>query len=423
MNSRLSGFLVTLAVALSPACGGPRDAGGPPGSLPTKAVSLRALQAALSTCAADATCRPAMFQLAGLTVLRGIVAGATSDDWILLGDEAPGAPPLLTEDLVVALRNAWLRYAVREGNALLYSNPGCSIDPSPEVVSQLGKVARQIQSELGRGAGTERFDSWHAACRTAQQVRVLGLPFDTHFAKVMVDADYYMKRLTDGSASTGIDGFVSLADRTLERVKDDVVRKRGAAEQTSWFNRFEFVPGETQYSQDEGIVLIDSCPVSLVTEGQYLSRHGTIAGTGTAEPLALAFAGEFTARYGEIAKEKAVYQELEGLFRAVAIAKLLKLKEAGGLDYFLDSFRVRRTEVPVTLVGVSAVKEFRHRRELANGYEDVQLCLPSCGGVGIDIDVADTQLKPSPLRQVRDAVLKARPSTKVIAWEFSARRK
>ena len=46
-------------------------------------------------------------------------------------------PPLYFEDLVIALRNAWLRYARLEGNTRIYEDPGCSIDPEPAVLRKL----------------------------------------------------------------------------------------------------------------------------------------------------------------------------------------------------------------------------------------------------------------------------------------------
>ena len=47
----------------------------------------------------------------------------------------------------------------------------------------------------------------------------MGVPFDTHFAKVMVNADYYMKRLVNGSVDLNVAGFRSLMSMSVDAGK------------------------------------------------------------------------------------------------------------------------------------------------------------------------------------------------------------
>jgi hypothetical protein len=192
---------------------------------------------------------------------------------------------------------------------------------------------------------------------------------------------------------------------------------------STMMNRFWFHPGANNYSYDEGIVRIDECRVILLTEAEHLTRSNQITASGRIDPLAEKFCEQFSSRYGEIAEAEPIYYELEGLFRFVALARIMKhmqVREAVDLDYLIDGFQVPRTRVPDTLAGISHVKEFEHRRELQNGYEIFQLWLPSCGGVSISITMEEAELsRDSHLGAVREKLLSARPSSDALVWEVS----
>lgn len=362
-------------------------------------------------------CPAELLHLGGLTRLEGIVKGDDDTDWILIGQKEAGRPPLWTEDLVVALRNTWLQYAQRQGNTLYYANPGCSIDPAPEVFEALQHVSIQGNESTGIAL-------WRTACARPQAVRVLGIPFDTHFAAVMVRADYLAKNLVDGSAS--VPGLISLSDRTLNVLQKELEEGRPSSQPSSLLNRFEFVPGETAFLGDNDTSLIQACPVVLMTEEEYLTSTGNIAGTGRADPLAKEFAAEFTSGYSKIAAAHTIYMELEGLFRTVALARLLKLHTEGqGLEYLLDGYRVLETEVKRSLPGISNIKTYNYRRDHSDGWEEIHFWLPSCGGVDIDIEVKPEHRKPvsgGQLTAIRDALRGDRPSRDVLDWSYDARR-
>ena len=73
--------------------------------------------------------------------------------------------------------------------------------------------------------------------------------------------------------------------------------------------------------------------------------------------------------------------------------------------------------------GLSHVKGFEHRRDFPGGYQIAQLSLPSCGGVSIDIRISKANFvrdKTGRLFELRQAVLKARPSSDALYWDFPA---
>ena len=398
-------------------------------SQPSKshAISLKVLQERVKRCVAKRKCPENILELCGLKKICGFVIDEKNRDLILVGKvDTTSFPPLYLEDFVIALRNAWWKYAPLRGNTYYYSAPGCSIDPNPKTIQRLQQVGRGILSGSGEMQNTLR--KWHTICGEHQKVRVLGIPFDSRFAKITVDADYYMKRLVNGSVSLAIDGFESLTDMTLNNAKEDVIQNRPISIPLSCLNRFWFFPGENLYVEDKGVVLIKKCQVKLLTEEEFLTKRGEVAGTGQANLLAQRFSENFTRKYSQIAKKRQIYAELEGLFRFVALAKVMKFQdaplEAGvNLDYLLDRYPIRRTHVRRTLPGLSHVKGFEHRRDFPGGYQIAQLSLPSCGGVAIDVRISEKNFvrdKTGWLLELRQAVLKARPSSDVLYWNFPA---
>lgn len=379
-----------------------------------RALSLKVLQERLRICVRSGKCSNDLLKLCGLTKIEGYVLDDASNDLILFGQADPRLPSLYTEDFVIALRNACLKYSELRGNTYYYSNPGCSIDPDPNVMRQLENLAKKIPSNSSSGEITKKMEQWGRICEKPQTVRVFGIPFTTHFAKIMVDADYYMKRLVDGSVSLEIDGFTSLVDMTLNKAKKDILDNQPISIPASSMNRFWFYPGGNEYKYGRGIVRIDKCPVILLTEAQYLSKNNKILGKGKSNALAQQFAEDFSILYSKIAREKPIYSELEGLFRLVALAKIIKykgLKKKVDLNYLLNQFQVSQIKINPSLPGIPNVNNFE------------QLWIPSCGGVGIEIEVRAKKFvkeqKDGLAAKLREVILKLRPSLKALFWDYS----
>lgn len=349
-----------------------------------RAVSLKVLQSLM----AKGTCPQEARQLCGMTRITGYVADKKAGDLILIGESEPDQPPLHLDDFVVALRNATLQYAELKGRTYYYSSPGCSIDPDPKVIRQL----QQVGDSLGSAANPEEtqrvLDEWDRVGKQPQTVRVLGVPFDTRFAKVMVDADYYMKRLVNGSVTLDIPGFTSVTDMSMEIARADLRAGRQSSARRS-MNRFWFCPGQNTYREEDGVVLLDACQVKLLTEQEFLSTGGQIRGTGGVDSLAKRFADGFTANYQKIAEQRPIYKELEGLFRLASLAKLITDKraatEAGAkLDYVKGQYKVAKTPVVRTVPGLTNCKGFTEERRYEGGIATSYMYFPSCGGVSMD---------------------------------------
>ena len=180
---------------------------------PLRKISLVRLEAAVRQAQANGQ-QPddAMLYLAGLQrvqyvfyfprehdiVIAGPAEGFASDSSGRVCGMATGRPTLRLDDLVVALR-------AFPSNMPPAPLVGCTIDPTPEAMSQLQafqKTVPRVVPENSRAETGQRIaDGLRTALGTAP-IRVFGISPQTHCAGVMVEADYRMKLIGIGIGTT-----------------------------------------------------------------------------------------------------------------------------------------------------------------------------------------------------------------------------
>ena len=123
----------------------------------------------------------------------GSVVGATS-----------GRPVLTLDDLMVALRVA------ESSNR---SGISCSIDPTPEGLQRMQQLRRHsVQQQGPQVAGRQMEEAVGP-----QTITVTGVPATSHFARVIVAADFRMKRLAMDFEPAPVDGMPSFLDMVKSR--------------------------------------------------------------------------------------------------------------------------------------------------------------------------------------------------------------
>ena len=389
-----------------------------------RAISLRVLQEQLKACQAVRRCSQDLVHLAGITRIVGYLVDEGNNDVVLIGQINKASPPLYVEDFVVALRNIWRKYMTQIDDTVYYLAPGCSIDPNQKVLGMLQNIGDEAQSTTDDAERERAIEEWIKTCRLPQKVRVLGIPFDTRFAWVMVKADYDMKKLVDGSDPLDIVGFESLQKVSFDEAKKAALAGRISSIPLSSMQRFWFYSGESRYVESEGTILLKQVEVRLLTEEQHLNRRGSIIRRGGTDPLAEQFTENFTKHYAKVTKQRPIYQDLENLYRIIALVKIMKHRSAltqAGLDlsYLLNEFRVPEKHVDPQLAGHPNVLKFDKRVRTSRGYSDIHLKLPSCGGVGIDPKITPENFVPDEtgrLAELTDTVLTARPATDSLFW-------
>ena len=383
-----------------------------------RAVSLKILQQQLQEYGTPNEWPQLLETLCGLKRIDGYIMDKSNNDVILFGQTDLDLPPLHLEDLIVAMRNAWMKYLVLEDGKHYYESPGCSIDPDPIVFKSLDKVADDLDIRQDTVFGLER---WHEVCENPQLVRVMGVPFNSRFAAIMVESDYFMKRLVDGSAVAN--DFVSLMDLTEARMRQDFENDPSNIATNVGMNRFWFSPGENTYAYDSHMVVIGQCPVTLLTEKEHLGEENKFESDEEQDPLAEQFALQLTEKYKNLAEEHRIYYELENLFRFVALAKIMKHEQVtqwADLNFLIDNAPIHHFDVNRNLPGVSNAKEIYFRKEFPESTLTQHIILPICGGVGIDIQVDNKSLQRDFSHQIevlQRSVIALRPALTVLFWD------
>jgi hypothetical protein len=231
-----------------------------------------------------------------------IVLAGPGEGWKLDGKGnvvgvTTGRPVLQLEDLLVAFRTV---DAARQG--LL----SCSIDPTPE--------GRQRYEELMR---TQQTFSPAVVAQIEkafgdQQVTVSGAPDTSHFARVLVAADYKMKRIGMKLEPSPVKGVSSFVDLAPARNTDMMPR---------WWMAANYEP--LGRSEDGLAWELKGTGVKVLTEDEFVDNAaGTVRGSGQASPAAQKWSEQFTAKFDELAAKEPAFAELRNVMDMCVIAAL-----------------------------------------------------------------------------------------------------
>ena len=261
-----------------------------------------------------------MLHLAGLTRIRyvfyypatkDIVLAGPAEGWVATPGERvvgwnSGQPILELQDLVVALRT----FAPdSKKNPLVY----CSIDPTEEGLARM----QQFLSEVGRQIqpGDEQFIVENLRERLGlQTITVGGVPASTHFAQVMVEADYRMKLIGIGleEPPVNIASFVALANPS------SIARNA--------LQRWYFVPDyqRVKVAEDGMAAEFVGSGVKLVGEDEVVNTHGGRQTSGTQSPASRKFTRSFTENYRDLAAAAPVYAQLRNCIDMLVAAAFIQ---------------------------------------------------------------------------------------------------
>jgi hypothetical protein len=257
----------------------------------------------------------------------GTVVGATSR-----------RPLLQLEDLVVALRAI---DAAREGGMQ------CSIDPTPEGIKRLRAMLSRRQT-IGNPQAT--FKAMEEAVGP-QAVTVAGVPGDSRFARVLVAADYRMKRIGMGLEESGVAGLPSY----LSLIP---AGGRAATLPRFWLEA-EYEP--LSHDPDELAWRIDGRRMKCLTESDVAARDGIRRGAAAKDQVAEKWCAAMTTQYDDLAAVEPVFAELVNCVDLAVVAALIHGRQLAdraelNLDLLLDAQRLPLPtyEVPTSVPTVAS---------------------------------------------------------------------
>ncbi|MBM4010876.1 MAG: DUF1598 domain-containing protein [Planctomycetes bacterium] len=319
----------------------------------SRKVSLKAIVAAVGEAAATNKPLPAeVTYLGGLQRIDHVFVDPDGHDVVLVGPAdslavdaagnvvgaSTGRPPLLLEDLIVALRAT---EQARSGGVT------CSIDPSPEGLRRLqGLLANQ---GAVRGDPQALFAAMEEAVGP-QRVTLAGVPADSRFARVLVAADYRMKRIGMGHEPSGLKTLPSYLALVPGGGKTNALPR-------FWLEA-DYDP--IARDADELAWKIGGRRMKCLTESDALAGDGVKRGGGAADPTARKWCAAMTANYDALSRKHPVFADLANCIDLAVVATLIRgnqLDARAGCDLsvLLDGSAVplARYEVPETVATVA----------------------------------------------------------------------
>ncbi len=286
-------------------------------------ISLTRLERVLAKRIADGQgVDDVMRNLAGLTRVQYVFCYPESGDVVIAGPaeawgEAPsgrilginsGRPVVELQDLIVALRT----FAPNSGKSdpFIY----CSIDPTEEGLSRMHQFLHEMGSRLS-SPNQEQFIVEQLREKLGTQViTVGGVPANTHFAQVMVEADYRMKLIGIGLEQPPV------------RLKSYVARANPHQIASNALERWYFVPNYecVRVSDDALAMELVGDGVKLVGEAEVVSDGGQRSVAKRGNPASQAFVNAFTKVYPKLAERSPVYAQLRNCIDLAVAAAYIR---------------------------------------------------------------------------------------------------
>ena len=383
-------------------------------------LSLGVLSRQVSRARAEGSPWPnELARLCGIGYLEGFVVDERGDgDIILVGRRSQARPSLTLDDVVVNLRN------ISQGGPA----PSCSLDPRDQDIVAMEDLFRSARALTTRSESDMLFRILLSSVGPQQAV-VGGIPRNSRHARVMIEADYHMKKVSQGHVE--VPQVTSYLDHALNDIKRAVVAGAAAsAEEGISMARFWFhiAPQAPTFREAKDIVWLDQCPVVVLTEKQRATPSGQLYDVNEDDPTALAFAQDFSRAVPRLTGQVPVYADLENLFRLRAL--LLAMQHRAtlarvGWDFssFLREYRYQNeTPLEPNLPGLANRREWSGTVTRGDQIYQYYLSPMVCGGVGMDMTVEDrtfSTARSTPLARLRKEVSVARPSPDALVWEMS----
>lgn len=293
---------------------------------PLRKVSLNRLEAVVADQLATGDLSDEIRALAGLTAVQYVFFYPDSGDIVIAGPAEgffadptdrligmeTGQPVVLLEDLVTALR----AYAPGAPPTPIIS---VSIDPTAEGLRRMNQFLASVGRSIRPGVERELASRLQESLGL-QQVTFQGIPTATHFARVLVEADYRMKLVGIGLEELPV------------RVKSYVARAHPRAVAANAMERWYFQPNYDgiAVSEDGLAMKILERGVQLVSEHERVAAGGERQASGRINQASQAFCRDFTAKFPEIAEQVRVYAELRQLIDVAIAAAYIQQQDFYG---------------------------------------------------------------------------------------------
>lgn len=279
-------------------------------------ISLRRLEAVLADCIKNSRPIPdEVTYLAGLTRIQYVFVYPEEQDIVIAGPgegwavdaggnvvgSTSGRPILQLDDFLISFRA--LAGDVQQPIT-------CSIDPTSEGIRRLQTFLKAQGGRIGSNPAATIKQIEESL--GPQTITLSGVEPTTHFARVLVAADYRMKRLGMGFEEAPIAKLPSFLQMSGGGTGD-------------LFPRWWMAPNyeALQATPERDAWELRGTGVKVMTEDAHFAETGERKTTGKVNPIAKKWADSMTDRYEELSLKLPIFAELRGLMDMAVVTALI----------------------------------------------------------------------------------------------------
>jgi len=295
-----------------------------------RAVSLKRLEADVAKAHQENTPLPDEVKyLAGLQRIEFVLIYPERGDVVLVGPAEGWAidslgnvvgattrrPVMLLDDLIVVLQ-------ARKNTPM--EPISCSIDPTPEGLRRVRALSSRLRTIGNPRVTMRRYEE----ALGPQVISITGVPPTSHFARMMVAADFRMKRLAMNFEPAPVDNMPSFLH----------LMKTGSRGMGNVLPRWWLAPKYEPIARDaKGLAWqLRGQGVQCMTESDYLLESGERKiGAARASQPAQKWADTFTERFEELANHDSTFGQLRNIMDLAVVVALIEkeqLLERAGLQ-------------------------------------------------------------------------------------------
>lgn len=350
-------------------------------------ISLNRLEAEIAKrLDAGAELTDVMRNLAGLTQITHVFYYPETKDIVIAGPAEgffqdisgrmigmeTGKAVMQLDDLLVALR----AFAPQQRSAAVI---GCSIDPTKEGLASFQAAVTDLAHKTSTNqimiSGNENaiVDTLRESIGK-QVVSIMGVPANSHFGQVLVEADYRMKMIGIGLEQPPVE-----IPSWAEKVKPRNVARNALM-------RWYFTPDykRVSVSEDENAMRLIGDGVKLIGAAEKVAADGNRSSAKGGDRASRNFTRVFTQKYSQLAERSPVFGQLRNLMDMAIVAAFIK-----EMDYYGKAGWDMPLLTNESRLSVETEQTPTHVEPLVNGmWKGGQFAAPIGGGVAINAQLA-----------------------------------
>lgn len=211
-----------------------------------------------------------------------------------------GRPPIRLDDLVVALQS--------QDRGLI---TGCSFDAKPDNLARMNDYIRRTNSASSAATATTRFKTM-AQILGMQDVSVTGVPAGSHYARILVEADYMLKRISIGLEPSGI-----------REIKSHLATLRGGGNSTQ---RWWFTPLYDAFTTtaERDAFQFSGQRLQMMSQEEFVNQAGQRTDAAQTRLSTTKYAQQFTKYFSKLADLHPTFAELQSITDLTVLAALIR---------------------------------------------------------------------------------------------------